>query len=198
MYEFAPTEIQQDRITQYQVFQNGRRLTYADTIDKWMHDKLFRDEFNAVFRDSPFRGLRFETPSICSDTVDQPFEFVLLNSPSFCDRSTDTETYRHYFTDEEQDVGVVAFSNLGGDAKLIVPSPRAKTDAYGHLAAFCRGAPFPQQDALWQVVGREMQLKVAKNPVWLNTAGGGVAWLHIRIDDRPKYYGFAKYRVIRG
>ena len=26
------------------------------------------------------------------------------------------------------------------------------------------------------------------------TAGMGVAWLHVRLDDRPKYYGFAEYR----
>jgi hypothetical protein len=32
------------------------------------------------------------------------------------------------------------------------------------------------------------------NPEWLSTAGAGVSWLHVRLDDRPKYYGYAPYR----
>ncbi|MGI9175867.1 MAG: DUF6940 family protein [Rhodothermales bacterium] len=24
--------------------------------------------------------------------------------------------------------------------------------------------------------------------MWLSTAGGGVSWLHVRLDSRPKYY----------
>lgn len=31
-------------------------------------------------------------------------------------------------------------------------------------------------------------------PIWLNTAGGGVAWLHIRLDHRPKYYRYLPYK----
>jgi hypothetical protein len=31
-------------------------------------------------------------------------------------------------------------------------------------------------------------------PVWLSTAGAGVPWLHLRLDDRPRYYGFAPFR----
>ncbi len=33
------------------------------------------------------------------------------------------------------------------------------------------------------------------NPVWLSTAGAGVSWLHVRLDDRPKYYGHGPYRT---
>jgi Family of unknown function (DUF6940) len=31
-------------------------------------------------------------------------------------------------------------------------------------------------------------------PVWLSPAGAGVSWLHLRLDDQPKYYGYAPYR----
>jgi len=27
-----------------------------------------------------------------------------------------------------------------------------------------------------------------------STAGAGVSWLHVRLDDRPKYYGFKPYK----
>jgi len=29
---------------------------------------------------------------------------------------------------------------------------------------------------------------------WLSTSGLGIAWLHVRLDERPKYYTHAPYR----
>jgi hypothetical protein len=84
--------------------------------------------------------------------------------------------------------------SLGGDAQLIVPSPRTEISAYGHLAAFLRQAPQRQLDAFWRVVSTAVQSRIGEKPLWLNTAGGGVAWLHVRLDSRPKYYGYAPYK----
>lgn len=39
-----------------------------------------------------------------------------------------------------------------------------------------------------------MVARLGVRPVWLSTAGMGVSWLHVRLDARPKYYGFAAYR----
>jgi hypothetical protein len=39
-----------------------------------------------------------------------------------------------------------------------------------------------------------MVRRMSAKPVWLSTAGAGVSWLHVRLDDQPKYYGFALYR----
>jgi hypothetical protein len=65
---------------------------------------------------------------------------------------------------------------------------------YGHLAAFVRGAPAEQREALWRTVGDALSRRLGAKPVWLSTAGAGVSWLHVRLDDRPKYYGHAPYR----
>ena len=43
-------------------------------------------------------------------------------------------------------------------------------------------------------VGGAVQRRLGTKPVWLSTAGAGVSWLHVRLDDRPKYYGYAPYR----
>ena len=56
-----------------------------------------------------------------------------------------------------------------------------------------RLAPEDQRDALWQAVGEQMTRRVGTEAVWLNTAGAGVPWLHVRLDNRPKYYRFAPY-----
>ena len=88
----------------------------------------------------------------------------------------------------------MTFTNLGSDALLVVPSAMAPEQAYVDLASFSRGAPRQQQLALWRAVGQAVEACSARGPFWLNTAGGGVAWLHVRLDDRPKYYAHQPYR----
>ena len=65
---------------------------------------------------------------------------------------------------------------------------------YPHLAAFLRGAGKQQVRELWRRRAQEMLRSIGERPVWLSTAGGGVAWLHVRLDSRPKYYSHAPYR----
>ena len=198
MFEFKSCDLQPGQVVQYSVWQGNSELTYFDVIQKWISDSTFRHQFNSVLQASPFDAFRFETPSVTWGTMKLPFEFVLLNTPSFSTRKTDTETFRSYFTDDDAAAGVVSFENLGKDATLIVPSPRTGPEAYGHLAAFLRNGTEEQTDALWAVVGNSAMKRMSDDaPVWVSTAGGGVAWLHVRIDDRPKYYGFPQYRVPR-
>ncbi len=85
---------------------------------------------------------------------------------------------------------------LGRDAILVVPCSEAPPEAYGHLAAFSRDAPAEQQHAFWKLVGESVASRLSTKPVWLSTAGAGVSWLHVRLDDRPKYYGHAPYRSV--
>jgi hypothetical protein len=77
---------------------------------------------------------------------------------------------------------------------MIVPCPAGPQSAYSHIGAFVRSAPEQQRHALWRRVGSAMQPRLSPTPVWLSTAGAGVPWLHVRLDDRPKYYGVATYR----
>jgi len=37
--------------------------------------------------------------------------------------------------------------------------------------------------------------RLGERRLWISTAGGGVAWLHVRLDSSPKYYGFRPYAV---
>lgn len=54
------------------------------------------------------------------------------------------------------------------------------------------GSP-TQVDALWRSVGAAMINLLYDAPTWLSTAGMGVSWLHIRLDERPKYYRHGPY-----
>ena len=165
--------------------------TVAEVLRGWQGDASFRSLFNALLADAPYTAFRWETPAVTAATVSRPFEFVLLNSSDLA-RRPDPKAFAEHFADTE--AGVAVFPNLGGDAIMVVPCPVADPSAYGHLAAFVRHAPEVQRHALWQSVGEAMARRVGPKPVWLSTAGAGVSWLHVRLDDRPKYYGFGPYR----
>lgn len=166
--------------------------SFLDVLRGWQTDPNFRSRFNALLADAPFSAFRWETPAINATTLSRPFEFVLLDSPGLARRPA-PEAFAEHFS-RATGTGVVVFPNLGGDAIMVVPCPRASPDAYGHLAAFVRLAPETQRDALWESVGTAMAQRVGDRLVWLSTAGAGVSWLHVRLDDRPKYYGYGPYR----
>jgi hypothetical protein len=177
------------------VFQlEARPATYAEVLDAWVRDADFRTLFNSQLAAAPFKAFRWETPPVTTATKSRPFECVLLDSPGL-DRRPEPNAFAEHFQKAVNDETVVTFSNLGGDAVMVVPCPVAAAAAYVHLAAFVRAAPAEQQHALWQGVGEAMARRIGVRPVWLSTAGAGVAWLHVRLDDRPKYYGYGPYRT---
>jgi hypothetical protein len=167
-------------------------ISYAEILHSWQSDANFREIFTGLLADAPFSAFRFETPPLTTLNANRPFEFVLLDSPDL-NRAADADAFAEHFKSASK-TGVVAFPNLGHDAIMIVPCPIAGPSAYGHLAAFVRQAPEEQRHALWVLVGAEASRRLSKKPFWLSTAGAGVSWLHVRLDDRPKYYGYEPYR----
>lgn len=156
-------------------------LTESGELRAFLRDLLVSSRFDAFF---------WETPPITVDTLEQPFEMALVDAPRLAGTAADPEAFAERFT-PDRDVAV--FPNLGRDALLVVPCPRGPSDAYAHLASFVRSAPARQIDALFREVGGAVAARVSEAPMWLSTAGLGVAWLHVRLDDRPKYYRHAPY-----
>lgn len=178
----------------YEILDGARRPSYGEVLALWRRDGDFRSFFISLLSDAPFTAYRWETPPVTAGTLDRPFEFVLLDSPGLA-VPADPTAFAAHLDGAEDEEGVVVFPNLGRDATLIVPLPRGAPSAYGHIAAFAREAPADQQHALWRAVGKTMAGTAGGRPVWLSTAGGAVPWLHIRLDSRPKYYGFLAYRT---
>jgi hypothetical protein len=166
-------------------------IAYADVIEAWRTDTQFRSWFNAMLAGVSFSAFRWETPPVSAATASRSFEFVILDSPGLAG-DPDPDAFDEHFRGRPEPV--VTFPNLGQDAIMVVPRPVGPASAYAHLAAFVRHAPERQRDALWQAVGDAMAMRLGAKVVWLSTAGGGISWLHVRLDDRPKYYGFLPYR----
>jgi hypothetical protein len=168
-------------------------VSYAEVLERWQTDTDFRALFIGLLADAPFSAFRWETPPITSLTAARPFEFVLWNSPTLT-RPPDSGAFATHYGDAGAERSIVAFANLGKDALLVVPCPCGPSSAYVNLASFVRHAPEVQKHALWEVVGEAMERRLGAAPVWLSTAGAGVAWLHVRLDDHPKYYVYRPYR----
>ena len=172
---------------------DGVRLSYFDFLSHLQERADFRTFFSAYLADCVFSTFRWETPPVHRDSLEQPFEFVLLYSPEL-DRRPEPNAFADHFQLAQKGATAVSFWNLGRNAVLVAPLPIAPPTAYGHLAAFVRDAPTDQQHNFWQLVGTTVQEQLSDSPLWLSTAGAGVTWLHVRLDQRPKYYGYAPYR----
>ena len=165
-------------------------LSYADFLRVLAEDASFRELVQEEMRAAPFVAFRWETPPLTDTNIDQLFECLLHDSPGLDVRADPTD-FETYF---EPDVEVVSFVNLGADALLIVPCPISKSANYSHIGAFHRTAPRSQQHAFWIAVSQAVLKRIGSQPLWLSTAGGGVDWLHMRLDERPKYYRHLPWR----
>lgn len=180
------------RLVKYRVHEGGKSLRFEDVLRLWESDAAFVDFYLSLFPQCGYKGYVWETPAICSGTLQRQFEFVVHSAPKAFSRP-DRETFQSYFNTEEAPDGIVAFENLGRDALLIVPSPYRKDADYTGLCEFLREAPLSQQRALWQELSRHARSRVSDRPMWMSVAGGGVAWLHLRLDSIPKYYRYEPY-----
>jgi len=177
------------------ILRDGRTASYAEVLEHWQSDEAFRAFFIRILAQAPQDAYLWETPPVTQATATRGFEFVLVDSPDLAGLSPDPHSFAPHFEAAEAAAEAVAFANLGGDAILVAPTPRAAPSSYAHLAAFARGACGEQQHAFWHRVGAEVAGRLSDRPLWLSTNGLGVAWLHARLDSRPKYYTHRPYRT---
>ncbi len=191
--------ISQNKTLQVTVTQNDAPLTWHQVIQYWQQDANLRALMTQVLQDSPYSAFFWETPPLTPASLYQPWEFVLVNAPSLAKVSPNPQPFAQYL--DRGDEPIQVFANLGGDAMLIAPRALGPLPTYTHLANFVRQAPPEQVDAIWQVLGNTLQnligdeLNPRTAPLWVSTSGIGVYWLHIRLDDFPKYYTHRPYRT---
>jgi hypothetical protein len=171
----------------------GRALTFDDVVRGWRQREDFRLFWCASLRDAPFDAYAWECPPVTVNTLSRGFECVFVASPLLARMPAEPLAFAEHF---RPDRSVATFANLGGDAVLIAPRPAEGGGNYSHLASFVAKAPASQQDALWKAVGEASNRRIGTKPVWISTAGLGVAWLHVRLDDRPKYYRHLPYTSV--
>jgi hypothetical protein len=192
MWETQVDVLDDGRVHHVALLRDGAGVSYADVVQYWRTDEPFRAFFAALLADVRFKAYFWETPPVTQGTAVRMFEFVLVNSPESLLLWHPSQGRLLAISPPSQ--AVVTFATLGGDALLVAPAPQGPPAAYAHLAAFARQAPMEQQHALWRAVGAAAAQRLSSAPLWLSTSGLGVAWLHVRLDERPKYYTYAPYR----
>lgn len=192
MYKVTKEEISPE-ITKYKISENKKNISFRKWISLLKDDVDFVDFFTEILISSKHIAFFWEVKSVDKNKLEVDFEFVLVKSNSLPKITADEQTFKKYFKEGQK---VVSFSNLGGDAQLVVPTPMIDPSNYAHLAIFVRNAPKDQIRKFWQTTGEVYEQKIGAKTVWLSTAGLGVSWLHVRIDSRPKYYRFQAYKVL--
>ena len=177
---------------------NGRALTFSEAI------RLFRDteKDGSAFRSAFVSALRTAIVSLqsevyleCRPTASRnrdtdPFEFSVVRAADldFAARSPDPSDFSQHF---QHTSTFATFYNLGRDALLVSSRPLG-SESFGTLRSFLTHAPPALAEDLWRAVG-DAVLFADADPLWLSTSGAGVAWLHVRLDSRPKYYKTREY-----
>lgn len=186
--------IEEGRSLKITISKQSTILRYAEVLKLWQKDEGFRDFFIDLISNLPFKGFFWETPPVtASDAGKKPFEFVVINSGILANAKPNQAAFNTYFARATED-GIVTFTNIGNDATLVVPCPVDDPVKYTHIAAFIRTAPQEQKHALLKNIGEAVESQLSNSPLWVNTAGLGIYWLHIRIDSRPKYYRHMPYK----
>ena len=193
-YSADITQQKECRVLSFRLLRDGQLLSWSDVVDRWQNDPSFRSFFVSILVDAPFEAYFWETSPVTRATVNQEFAFVLVDSQQLAGVRTNQQAFADHFASAQPGASVIEFSNLGGDATLVVPCPRGKLSAYSQLSTFVRQAPDDQQHQLWALVGAALERRLDTQPVWISTSGLGVYWLHIRLDSTPKYYTHEPYR----
>lgn len=179
----------------YRLIEDGEPMSFRRYLGRLGASADFGDWYTGLLADSGFEAFFWEHPPLTVERLDAPAEFVLIASTFLAAIPADGEPFAEHFRTAAGEP-VIVFANLGGDATLVVPAPGEPASAYAHLGAFLRSGPREQVHALWRIAATSVDKALGAEPLWFSTAGLGVAWAHLRLDTRPKYYRYAPYTEV--
>jgi hypothetical protein len=185
---------------------DGKELSYKNVMDLLRSSNPeIVDLLTKEIKFSNYESVYWEVVPITARNFDKTkFEFVILEA-YLEHRSVDGSPFYEHFTHHcnEKTPSVVTFKSLNKDATMVVPCPyhdKEDNDHMSHLKSFLAYSSSHEITQLWSTMARTLNEELMRNAedpdktLWLSTSGGGVAWLHIRIDTRPKYYNHREYK----
>lgn len=175
---------------------DGVQITYNKFVEGIRLDEQFRNVFFDFIATCEFDAVNWELPPVNQATFEQPFEFVLIENRPLATVEPNSAPFAEHYDNAGNGRGVVTFTNLRNDAKLVVPCPLDEPESYTHFAGFIREAPEDQVHALLEQVGHQIQRHLSEEWLWVSTAGMGVYWLHVRVSEVPKYYRHRGYASV--
>lgn len=178
----------------WQILEDGQPLSFAQVIEGWRDNVVFREFYWATLLKHGENGCFWEHPKLNKSTVDQPYECVITQTDAFSKR---TANFRPFARAVSPGKRISIFPNLSGEALLVVPNQSDEISFNGRdLISFHQTAPIDLVHDLWKNIGRETAKAIAADAPfqYLSTHGLGVLWLHIRLEQSPKYYHHRPYK----
>ncbi len=183
-----------EKSSRLQLQEDGQPLSFAAVVHLWENNPPFRDFYVATLLKHGGNGCFWEHPRLNKTTAGQPYECVLTSTNSF---SVRTANFTPFSRAVDSNRMISVFPNLDGTALLVVPNqPEVPAFNGRDLMAFLHTAPGPLIHEFWTTVGQVTGQAIAEASAFqfLSTHGLGVIWLHVRLEERPKYYHHRPYR----
>jgi len=150
--------------------------------------KFYKDEIIKL----DYKAFYWEHPAINKEFLPKKYECILQRSKPLEYLPSNEIAFQDYLFYKEQ---VADFMNIGKNARLVIPTKKSDKEIYNHMGKFITGATQEQIIAVFNRVGKIIINEIEEQElIWLNTAGLGVIWLHIRMDTTPKYYKTKRYK----
>lgn len=175
----------------FSILENGIALSFKKVFELFVSSESFCTFYSNLLRNHIFEAYAWEHPKLSYTNFNAEYECSLVKSPGLLNSKEDLKPFEKYFDNYKS---TTVFKNLSGDATLVVPCPLNHQTEYTHLASFIRTASKSQIIEFWKTVGIATQQLIQEQDLWLSTAGLGVSWLHVRLDNSPKYFRTLDYK----
>ena len=86
-----------ERLSEQSVRYTFGELTFRDVLEGWEKSAGCRRFFTTLIAESEFRGLTWETPSLCRSGLSKRFEFVITDSPLLVSSGVDPKPFSEHF-----------------------------------------------------------------------------------------------------
>ncbi|MFY0674445.1 MAG: hypothetical protein JXQ87_13675 [Bacteroidia bacterium] len=189
-FEFITTTIN-DSFLKVNIRESNIWVSFDEVFGLLENNSDFKKQLVDFLSSIEFSAYNIECKPVNIENVNQAFEIVIVPCQELLTKTPDASAFKEHFNDEEL---TAIFENLSGDAVLISPRPSAQSLNFGHLKAFIENANKEQINDLLTALGEIAAANLGNDDIYINTSGLGVPWLHLRIDDAPKYYQFKAYR----
>ena len=182
------------------------KTNFRTFLTKLSTSATIRKQFIQSIVSTGYDNCYLEFPPITQDLLDSSkvAEYTVLESSKFKDADwtvfNDKLKKNHSKNhSNDQKSEAIYFPNISGDTILVVPVPTTdpEIDKYSSdLMTFLKHGHKRQQHCLISLFAKTaLQLIDTCKKIYISTHGHGVAWLHVRLSNTPKYYTYKKYSI---
>jgi len=167
-------------------------LSFKNVFELWANDSEFVEFYKTELIKLNYQAFCWEHPALKKEFLEKKYECILQRSKPLEHLPINENVFKNYIYEKEQ---VADFMNLGKNARLVIPTKKIDKEIYNHMGKFIRLADAEQVNEVFKSIGKIIFEEIeTKKLIWLNTAGLGIIWLHIRMDTKPKYYKTKSYK----